>query len=89
MSGFAKYLPTSSPSSKFYLRVHELATDSFNDCSSTGALDKENLAGDLARLEIDQDGFAWYDTTSSQISLYGKNGAIGRSVVLYEASGDA
>lgn len=49
VSGFAKYLPASSE--KFHIRVHEFAMDDFKDCTSTGAIDSTNPAGDLAILE--------------------------------------
>ena len=84
VSGFAKYLPDTSE--KFHIRVHELPSDEFKDCASTGTIDSTNPVSDLEFLHSDATGFAWFDSASSEISLYGKNSAIGKSVVLYEGA---
>ena len=43
--GYSKYLPKAEEA--FALKVHEMASDQFHDCSSAGAADKINTASDL------------------------------------------
>ena len=80
MTGYAKYLPASE---KFAVRFNELPTDEFHDCSSTGAIDKLNSAGDLIEMVPDESGMAWYETVSTEISLFGEDGVLGKSIVIY------
>ena len=81
LSGYSKYLPPTEEA--FAIRVHELPTDEFHDCSSTGGQDKFNTARDLDLLYPDEQGFTWYEASSSTMTFFGENNILGKSLVIY------
>ena len=53
-----------------------------------GPEDKERHVADLGNIEADKSGRAKYNRLDSQISLYGRNSIIGRSIVIKEKADD-
>ena len=91
ITGYSKYLPKSGEA--YAVKVHQMATDQFHDCSSTGAADKINTASDLELLYPNEEGFSWYEATSETMTFFGKDDILGKSLVLfahesYEANSD-
>lgn len=78
IQGYAKNLPSES-SEKFIIKINELATDEFNDCRSTGAHDMANMASDLLELGL----APVYKSRSNQMTLFGDDSVLGKSIVVY------
>ena len=81
VTGYAKHLPVSEK--PYTIRVNELPTDGFNDCTSTGAYDAASPGTDLLPLQPDNEGFGWYESYSSTMNFYGESSLLGKSIVVY------
>lgn len=82
MTGYGKYLPEGS-SSEFRIAVNDLPIDEFHDCASSGSADVQNTAADLSKIVPDEDGFAWYEAFSQDMTLFGEASILGKSLVVY------
>ena len=82
MTGYGKYLPEGS-TSEFRIAVNDLPIDEFHDCASSGSADVQNTAADLTKIVPDEDGFAWYEAFSQDMTLFGEASILGKSLVVY------
>lgn len=86
VTGYAKYLNSLSDEGhpqEYRISINDLPIDEFGDCASSGSPDSFNPAGDLAHLIPDEDGLAWYEANSAEMSLFGDQSIIGKSIVIY------
>ena len=85
VTGYAKYLNSliEEGRQEYRISINDLAIDEFGDCASSGSADSHNPAGDLPRIAPDEDGLAWYEAYSEEISLFGEESIMGKSIVVY------
>ena len=89
VTGYGKYLPETESSqtpTEFRIAVNDLPIDDFYDCASSGASDKMNTAADLQHIVPDEDGFAWYEAYSDEMTMFGDSSILGKSLVVYAAA---
>lgn len=85
VTGYGKYLPVGDGAAgkEFKIAVNDLPIDEFHDCASSGSADVANPATDLERIVPDADGFAWYEAYSQEMTLFGEDSILGKSLVVY------
>ena len=90
VTGYGKYMLSEDSDNNqlevgkgFRIAVNDLPIDEFQDCASSGGSDKMNTAADLERIVPDEDGFAWYEAYSEQMTLFGETSILGKSLVVY------
>ena len=87
VTGYAKYLNSLNEEGgreqEYRISINDLPIDEFGDCASSGSPDSHNPAGDLPRIAPDEDGLAWYEAYSEEMSLFGERSIMGKSIVVY------
>ena len=68
---------------EYRISINDLPIDEFGDCASSGSPDPFNPASDLPHIAPDEDGLAWYEADSDEMSLFGEQSIIGKSIVVY------
>ena len=64
-----------------------MPVDEFHDCASTGGANEFNPATDLEYIKPDEQGFAWYEAFSQEMTLFGEGSILGKSLVVYADDG--
>ena len=93
VTGYAKYLTSLKEEEghrgqEYRISINDLPIDEFGDCASSGSPDPFNPASDLPHIAPDEDGLAWYEADSDEMSLFGEQSIIGKSIVVYADDDD-